>query len=97
MGLGAASVAFLRLIKFLRQKLSVQHPLYTHLLNNEGSFKIFLSALLATLGQWLTGSVTATLKFKHKEWLLRLEILQTFDQSDIQTKRQKNKASKMGV
>ena len=27
--------------------------------------------------------VTAALEFRHKEWLLRLETLQTFDQSDV--------------
>ena len=30
-------------------------------------------------GEWLT----ATLEFRHIEWLLRLETLQTFDQSDV--------------
>ena len=39
------------------------------------------------LGQWVTGWlgdwVTATLEFWHKEWLLRLETLQTFDRHDI--------------
>jgi len=37
--------------------------------------------------QWLT----ATLEFWHKEWLLRLQTLQTFGRSDVQTKRQKDK------
>ena len=50
------------------------------------------------LGQWvthsLTHSLTATLEFWHKEWLLRVETLQTFDQSDVQTKRQKEKRQK---
>ena len=47
------------------------------------------------LGQWVTDSVTdsvsATLEFWHKEWLLRLRTLQMFDQQGVQTKRQKDK------
>ena len=35
------------------------------------------------LGQSLSHWVTATLEFWHKEWLLRLETLQTFDQHDV--------------
>ena len=46
------------------------------------------------LGQWVGGWVTATLEFWHKEWLLRLETLQTFDQSVVKTKRQKDKKTK---
>ena len=39
--------------------------------------------------QWVSDWLTATSEFGHKEWLLRLKTLQTFDQSDVQTKRQK--------
>ena len=35
--------------------------------------------------------LTATLEFWHKEWLFRLETLQTFDQTDVQTKKHKEK------
>ena len=35
------------------------------------------------LGGSLTHWLTATLEFRHKEWLSRLQILQTFDQSDV--------------
>ena len=34
------------------------------------------------LGQWLTDWLGATLEFWHKEWLLRLETLWTFDRGD---------------
>ena len=35
---------------------------------------------IATFGcQWVSGWVTATLEFGHKEWPVRLETLQTFD------------------
>ena len=43
-----------------------------------------LSGIVVTL-------VTATLEFGHKVWLLRLETLQTFDQSDVYTKRKRKK------
>ena len=45
-----------------------------------------LSGIVVTL-------VTATLEFGHKVWLLRLETLQTFDQSDVYTKRKREKKS----
>ena len=74
--------------------------------------KVFLAALaalyLTLVSDSLTHWVGATLEFWHKEWLLRLEILQTFDQSDVywtsrlgmkrqndkKTKRQKEKKTK---
>ena len=40
-------------------------------------------------GEWLT----ATLEFQHKEWLLRLETLQSFEK-DKKTKRQNDKKKK---
>ena len=43
------------------------------------------------LAQWW---LTATLGFQHKEWLSRLETLQTFDQSVVKTKRQNEKKTK---
>ena len=49
------------------------------------------------LGQWVSQSVTATLEFRHKEWLLTLETFQTFYQRDVwtkKTKRQKDKKTK---
>ena len=38
---------------------------------------------ISDLGQSLDQWVTATFEFWHKEWLLRLETLQTFDQHDV--------------
>ena len=46
------------------------------------------------LGQSLCHWVAATLEFWHKEWLLRLETIQTFDQGVKKTKRQKDKTTK---
>ena len=54
----------------------------------------FLAALAALYLTSVTGSLGATLEFWHKEWLLRLQTLQTFDQHDVQTKRQKDKKTK---
>ena len=62
-------------------------------LKSENELKkiIFLAALaalyLTLVSHWLTDSLTATLEFRHKEWLLRLQTLQTFDRHDAQTKR----------
>ena len=50
------------------------------------SYRVIFScpdSSIPDLGQWLTHWLTATLEFWHKEWLLRLETLQTFDQSDV--------------
>ena len=44
---------------------------------------LFLAALAALYLTLVSHWVTATLEFRHKEWLLRLETLQTFDQSDV--------------
>ena len=41
------------------------------------------------LGQWVSEWLGATLEFWHKDRLLRLETLPTFDQHDVQTKSQK--------
>ena len=53
----------------------------------------FLAALavlyLTLVSGWVTHWLTATLEFWHKEWLLRLGTLETFDKSDKNTKRQK--------
>ena len=47
-------------------------------------FLAALAALYLTLvSDWLTDSLTATLEFWHKEWLLTLETLETFDQHDV--------------
>ena len=47
-------------------------------------FLAALAALYLTLvTEWVSESVTATLEFRHKEWLLRLETLQTFDWIDV--------------
>ena len=42
-----------------------------------------------SVSQWVSEWVTATLEFRHKEGLSKLETFQTSDQSDVQTKRQK--------
>ena len=55
--------------------------LYFYVLDCPGRF-------IPNLGQSVHESVSATLEFWHKEWLLRLETLQTFDQHDVWTKRQ---------
>ena len=59
---------------------------------------VFLAALAALYLTLVTHSVdqwvSATLEFWHKEWLLRLQTLHTFDQSDVKTKRQKGKRQK---
>ena len=47
------------------------------------SIKYILAALAALYLTLVSESVTATLELGHKEWLLRLEILQTFDQGDF--------------
>ena len=48
--------------------------------------KVFLAALaalyLTLVSEWLTQWLTATLEFQHKEWLSRLQTLQTFDRSE---------------
>ena len=44
---------------------------------------LYLTLVTDSLSHWLTQSLTATLEFWHKEWLLRLETLQTFDQSVV--------------
>ena len=41
------------------------------------------------VSQWVSQSVTATLEFQHKLWLLKLKTPQTFDRSD-ELKRKKN-------
>ena len=41
------------------------------------------SSSIPDLGRSVSESVTATLELRHKEWLLRLETTQTFDQSDV--------------
>ena len=46
---------------------------------------------LIDLGQSLTDSVSATFEFQHKEWFLRLQTFQTFDQHDFKTKNKKTK------
>ena len=38
-----------------------------------------------------SSQITKNLEFGQKEWLLRLESLQTFDESDVRTKRQKKR------
>ena len=43
-----------------------------------------------SVSDWLI----ATLEFRHKEWLSRLQTLQTFDQHDVWTKRQKLKKTR---
>ena len=43
---------------------------------------IFLAALAALYLPCVPESVSATLEFRHKEWLLRLETLSTFDRGD---------------
>ena len=61
------------------------------------SFRIVFSgsgSSIPDLGHSLSHSVSATLEFRHKEWPLRLETLQTFDHSDVQTKIQKDKKIK---
>ena len=51
-----------------------------HKMTNTFQFLAALAALYLTLvSEW----VTATLEFKHKEGLLRLKTLQTFDQHDV--------------
>ena len=45
---------------------------------------------LSGLGQSVNQWVSATIEFRQKEWLLRLETLQTFDQHNVWTKRQKS-------
>ena len=55
------------------------------------SFLAALAALYLTLvSEWVSDSVGATLEFWHKEWLLTLQTLQTFDQSDVWTERQRD-------
>ena len=46
------------------------------------------------LGRSVSHSLSATFEFWHKEWLLSLQTLQTFDQHDVWTKRQKDKRQK---
>ena len=58
----------------------------------------FLAALAALYLTLVSGSLGATFEFWHKEWLLRLEVHKTYDQSDVwqkKTKRQKGKKTKM--
>ena len=59
---------------------------------------LFLAALaflyLTLITHWVSQSVSATLEFRHKEWLLRVQTLQTFEHSDVQTERQKDKKTK---
>ena len=53
-------------------------------------FLAALAALYLTLvSQWVGEWLTATFEFRHKEWLLTLETLQTFDQHDVQTKEKR--------
>ena len=75
-----------------------RHRVLSHIKNNTMCFctktshlsityLLFLAALaalyLTLVSDSLTESVGATLEFWHKEWLLRLETLQTFDQHDV--------------
>ena len=65
------------------------------LLLQSGLFLAALAALYLTLvSESVTHSLSATFEFWHKEWLLTLQTLQTFDQSDVWTKRQKDKNTK---
>ena len=57
-------------------------------------FLCFLAALAALYLTLVTQSLTATLEFWHKEWLLRLEALRTYDQSDVWQKDEKTKIQK---
>ena len=57
-------------------------------------FSIFSCPSSYTYPMSSSSSLTATLEFRQKEWLYRLETLQTFDQSDVWTKRQKDQWTK---
>ena len=58
-----------------------------------GSTKILRAPITATPPS-VTEWVTATLEFWHKKWHLRLQTLQTFDLSDRNTERQKDRRQK---
>ena len=53
--------------------------------------KVCIALAALHLPLWVTHSVTVTLEFVHKEWLLRLGTLQTIVQSDVWIKRETNK------
>ena len=71
--------------------------IYVIFVKNYSKFCIFDIGLFSCPGSSIPDlgeSLTATLECWHKEWLLRLETPQTFDQSDVWTKIQKYKKTK---
>ena len=68
--------------RWTRQKWSQCH-IYYHLLAWIASVFSCPGSFIPDLGQSVSQWVTTTLELWHKEWLLRIQTRQTFDQHDI--------------